>query len=99
MYFKKCAKVRCLADYKDQFTKGKIYKILGVTDDWCSIEADDSGKPNGWGTRNFELIEEETPQKQAELALPGVIEFMEQNNLKNMSMTVDKYEITIKVKE
>ncbi len=46
--------VRCLKDYGDEFTKGKIYKLIGINP--FSIEMiDDRGVENGWSPHWFEL--------------------------------------------
>lgn len=53
--------VECLRTHKNQFTKGKTYRLSMDDSSWgmISIEADDAGNPNGWRAEHFKLVPEE----------------------------------------
>lgn len=52
-------KIRCINSLDGQFTKGEIYTLRDTSTEWrCPIVTDDAGEENGWGARNFELVEE-----------------------------------------
>lgn len=63
-------RVRCLSNAGGQFTIGNTYIVSRVYSISLSVEADDSGNPNGWGTEHFELAE---PQETQEVIKYAVI--------------------------
>lgn len=92
-------KLRILEDYP-QAAPFAVDEIVEVTEDEGTrfrlaggffLDKNEEGKC-------FEIVEEETPAKQASLAIPGIMEFIEANKLETLTMTIGKYEITVKVK-
>lgn len=53
--FKVGDRVRALESVLGQFTAGHVYSVLDCDSCMVRINADDSGKRNGWGIEKFEL--------------------------------------------
>lgn len=64
----------CIENYKNEFTKGKVYKLDKnneyhrnlapwktsiLANSWISVIADDRNEPNGWSGVNFRLLTKE----------------------------------------
>lgn len=62
--------VMCLHDYKDQFTKGRIYKVLELGDSVYYIKEDDLGKENGWDKSYFLPASKKAYEAQWEVEAP-----------------------------
>jgi hypothetical protein len=59
MKFKAGDKVRCKADYWEQFTAGKVYTVKSHApgSSMVNVERDDRGSTeNGWGQEHFEIV-------------------------------------------
>lgn len=53
---KKGDNLLCLFDFKDQFTKGKIYKAIKYTENEYVTLIDDLGMVNGWHKDYFQNL-------------------------------------------
>jgi hypothetical protein len=53
--FKVGDRVECVNGSLSYITKGKVYEVLSVSEDWVRV-LDDKGKEDGWDERNFKLV-------------------------------------------
>lgn len=52
--------VVCVKDYKDQFTRGKLYRVRRINESSIlPVMEDDNGVPNGWNSKFFVSINSE----------------------------------------
>lgn len=57
MKYRKGMTVRCLKNYANQFTAGKLYQVRGDGEDRVLVAVDDQGSTlNGWGGHHFEIV-------------------------------------------